>query len=69
MTPATARRSFLFSSASWPGSLHALTSLTHLIAVLSADPRGIIPASIVNKALSAGKVQLNEMRRAMVELG
>ena len=26
--------------------------------MLSADPRGIIPAYIVNKALSAGKVQL-----------
>jgi len=35
----------------------------------SADPRGVIPAAVVNKALVRGKEQLKEMRRVMVELG
>ena len=51
------------------GSLRACIALTSACASFSADPRGIIPASIVNKALVRGKEQLKEMRRVMIELG
>jgi hypothetical protein len=40
-----------------------------VLAACSADPRGSIPASVVNACLARGKVQLKEMRRVMVELG
>lgn len=42
---------------------------TSIVSIQHADPRGIIPAAVVNKALVRGKEQLKEMRRVMTELG
>ncbi len=41
---------------------------TRITSYQHADPRGVIPASVVNACITRGKTQLKEMRAVMLEL-
>jgi hypothetical protein len=54
---------------SFPQPVRPQSEVAVCCCLRSADPRGYIPARVVNACVARGKVQLKEMRRVMVELG